>query len=160
MNRYVLLAVLVVANVATALLIVRDRHEHRLAFVAINKLDKARDELNIEFGRLQLEQAQAQYGVARSPYWPTVNGIGFAGATRASEDTTPVLPEEGLTPDDVFSDFSSGYLERGKDKMPKNAPSLPWRLNQDYRRDKQDMRQAPIDDGVLAFTRARELVEG
>ena len=57
MNRYVLLAVLVVANVATALLIVRDRHEHRLAFVAINKLDKARDELNIEFGRLQLEQA-------------------------------------------------------------------------------------------------------
>ena len=57
MNRYVLLAVLVVANVATALLIVRDCHEHRLAFVAINKLDKARDELNIEFGRLQLEQA-------------------------------------------------------------------------------------------------------
>ena len=57
MNRYVILAVLVVANVATALLVVRDRHEHRLAFIALNKLDKARDELNIEFGRLQLEQA-------------------------------------------------------------------------------------------------------
>ena len=57
MNRYVLLAVLVVANVATALLIVRDRHEHRQGFVALNRLEKARDELNIEFGRLQLEQA-------------------------------------------------------------------------------------------------------
>ena len=57
MNRYVILAVLVIANVATALLVVRDRHEHRLAFIALNKLDKARDELNIEFGRLQLEQA-------------------------------------------------------------------------------------------------------
>ena len=57
MNRYVILAVLVIANVATALLGVRDRHEHRLAFIALNKLDKARDELNIEFGRLQLEQA-------------------------------------------------------------------------------------------------------
>ena len=57
MSRYVLLAVLVIANVATALLVVRDRHEHRLAFIALNKLDKARDELNIEFGRLQLEQA-------------------------------------------------------------------------------------------------------
>ena len=57
MNRYVLLAVLVAANMATALLIVRDRHEHRLAFVALNRLDKARDELNLEFGRLQLEQA-------------------------------------------------------------------------------------------------------
>ena len=57
MNRYVLLAVLVVANVATALLIVRDRHEHRQAFVELSRLEKARDALNIEFGRLQLEQA-------------------------------------------------------------------------------------------------------
>jgi cell division protein FtsL len=57
MNRYVLLAVLVVANIATALLVVRDRHEHRLAFVALTKLEKSRDELNIDFGRRQLEQA-------------------------------------------------------------------------------------------------------
>ena len=57
MNRYVLLAVLVIANVATALLVVRDRHQHRLAFVALTKLEKTRDELNIEFGRMQLEQA-------------------------------------------------------------------------------------------------------
>ena len=52
-----LLAVLVQANVASALLIVRDRHEHRQAFVALTRLEKARDTLNIEFGRLQLEQA-------------------------------------------------------------------------------------------------------
>jgi len=57
MNRYVVLAVLVVANIATALLVVRDRHEHRLAFIALTRLEKARDDLNIEFGRLQLEQA-------------------------------------------------------------------------------------------------------
>ena len=57
MSRYFLLAVLVLANIATALLIVRDRHEHRQGFVALNRLEKARDELNIEFGRLQLEQA-------------------------------------------------------------------------------------------------------
>jgi cell division protein FtsL len=56
-NRYFVLAVLVLANVATALLIVRDRHEHRQAFIALNKLEKTRDALNIEFGRLQLEQA-------------------------------------------------------------------------------------------------------
>ena len=57
MTRYLLVAVLVVANVATALVLVRDRHEHRLQFIALTKLEKARDELNIEFGRLQLEQA-------------------------------------------------------------------------------------------------------
>ena len=57
MNRFLLIALLVVANVATALVLVRDRHEHRLQFIALTKLEKARDELNIEFGRLQLEQA-------------------------------------------------------------------------------------------------------
>ena len=57
MNRKVLLGLLILANVATALLVVRDRHEHRQAFVALTRLERARDELNIEFGRLQLEQA-------------------------------------------------------------------------------------------------------
>ena len=57
MNGAFLLGLLLAANVATALLIVRDRHEHRQGFVALNRLEKARDELNIEFGRLQLEQA-------------------------------------------------------------------------------------------------------
>ncbi|HQX91671.1 MAG TPA: cell division protein FtsL [Thermomonas sp.] len=55
--RGLLLTMLVLANIATALLIVRDRHEHRQAFVALTRLEKARDTLNIEFGRLQLEQA-------------------------------------------------------------------------------------------------------
>jgi hypothetical protein len=39
--------------------------------------------------------------------------------------------------------------------MPRNAATLPWRLNQEYRKDRQDMRQAPIDDGVLQFRRLR-----
>lgn len=57
MSGKLLLAALVVANVVTALLIVRDRHEHRQAFVELSRLEKSRDALNIEFGRLQLEQA-------------------------------------------------------------------------------------------------------
>lgn len=55
--RGLLLALLVLANLASALLLVRDRHEHRQAFIALNRLERARDELNIEYGRLQLEQA-------------------------------------------------------------------------------------------------------
>lgn len=53
----VLLAVLVVANVVTALAIVETRQHHRQLFVQVSKLERARDDLNIEFGRLQLEQA-------------------------------------------------------------------------------------------------------
>ncbi|RDZ27050.1 cell division protein FtsL [Lysobacter silvisoli] len=52
-----LLTVLVVANVASALAVVYARHQHRQYFVQLNKLDRERDDLNIEFGRLQLEQA-------------------------------------------------------------------------------------------------------
>ena len=32
-------------------------HEHRQLFTRLTRLEAARDELNIEFGRLQLEQA-------------------------------------------------------------------------------------------------------
>ena len=52
-----LLGVLVLANVASALAVVRARQEHREEFVVLTRLERARDELNIEFGRLQLEQA-------------------------------------------------------------------------------------------------------
>jgi len=53
----VVLALLVVANVLSAIAVVFARHEHRVLFIELTKLEKARDELNIEFGRLQLEQA-------------------------------------------------------------------------------------------------------
>ena len=57
MTTRLLLTVLVVANVATALAVVHARHRHRVLFVEASRLEKARDELNIDFGRLQLEQA-------------------------------------------------------------------------------------------------------
>ena len=73
---------------------------------------------------------------------------------------TPVMAVDDIPEEDDVFDFSSGYLQRGKHQMPRNAAVLPWRLNQEYRKDRVDMRQAPIDDGVLEFTRARELVGG
>lgn len=57
MTLRIVLIVLVVANVASALALVHARHRHRQSFVQLIRLEKARDELNIEFGRLQLEQA-------------------------------------------------------------------------------------------------------
>jgi cell division protein FtsL len=57
MMREFVIAALVLANVVTALLIVRDRQAHREAFIELTRLEKQRDELNIEFSRLQLEQA-------------------------------------------------------------------------------------------------------
>ncbi|WP_119717304.1 cell division protein FtsL [Cognatilysobacter tabacisoli] len=57
MTLRVLLTALLVANLVSALGVVHARHQHRQLFVQATRLEAARDELNIEFGRLQLEQA-------------------------------------------------------------------------------------------------------
>jgi cell division protein FtsL len=57
MTLRVLVTLLALANVISAIGVVHARHRHRQLFVELTKLEKARDELNIEFGRLQLEQA-------------------------------------------------------------------------------------------------------
>lgn len=57
MTARIVLAVLLVANVITAIGVVHARHQHRQLFVELTRLERARDELNIDFGRLQLEQA-------------------------------------------------------------------------------------------------------
>ena len=56
MSRFLLVA-MILASMASAIGVVYARHRHRLLFVELAKLEKVRDELNIEFGRLQLEQA-------------------------------------------------------------------------------------------------------
>ena len=66
----------------------------------------------------------------------------------------PYLPDDhGLEEDDIF-DFSSGYIQRAKHIMPKNAVAYPWRLNQEYVRDRKRMVRDPVDDGILRFYRA------
>ena len=67
------------------------------------------------------------------------------GATIAE----PVLPaDHDLVEDDIF-DFSSGYIQRSKHLMPKNAVAYPWRLNQEYVTDRKRMADDPIEDGIL-----------
>jgi len=57
MSRSMLLALLLAATVASAIAVVHARHRHRQLFVELSRAEKTRDALNIEYGRLQLEQA-------------------------------------------------------------------------------------------------------
>ncbi len=61
--------------------------------------------------------------------------------------------EAKLEEDDIF-DFSSGYIQRSKHIMPKNAIAYPWRLNQEYVVDRKRMASDPVDDGLLVFAKA------
>ncbi|MDR1076810.1 MAG: cell division protein FtsL [Xanthomonadaceae bacterium] len=53
----ILLVLVTLAVVATAIGVVYTRHQHRQLFGELMRLERERDELNIEFSRLQLEQA-------------------------------------------------------------------------------------------------------
>lgn len=57
MSARLLLALVIAANMLSAIAVVLARHQHRQSFIQLTQLEKTRDELNIDFGRLQLEQA-------------------------------------------------------------------------------------------------------
>ncbi len=48
---------LLICVLASALGVVWTRHENRVLFVSLSALQNQRDDLNIEYGRLELEQA-------------------------------------------------------------------------------------------------------
>lgn len=75
------------------------------------------------------------------------NGTDIALPVLTAED------EAKIEEDDIF-DFSSGYIQRGKHIMPRNAIDYPWRLNQEYLLDRKRMKTDPVDDGLLSFRRA------
>ena len=63
--------------------------------------------------------------------------------------------DAGITPQ-PFLDFSSGYVQRAIDMMPKQGSKAPWRLAQNYLVDLLQLRHGRIADGTLKFTRAAE----
>ncbi len=51
-----------------------------------------------------------------------------------------------------FMDFTSGYVLRALDQLPRQGDREPWRLRQSYLRDRRTIRKASLEDGVLRFT--------
>lgn len=54
MRSLVILALILVAGSAVSVVLLR--HQHRLAYVALQQAEQRRDQLNIEWGQLLLEQ--------------------------------------------------------------------------------------------------------
>ena len=68
--------------------------------------------------------------------------------------TPHLAPDHGLVENNAFDYFSSGYIKRASHLIPKSSNTPPWQISMDYRSDRQEMRHAPIDDGVLRFGKA------
>jgi cation diffusion facilitator CzcD-associated flavoprotein CzcO len=52
---------------------------------------------------------------------------------------------------DPWMDFSSGYVQRGNDRFPKQGERKPWRLYQNYALDLLSLRYSSIEDQELVF---------
>jgi monooxygenase len=63
---------------------------------------------------------------------------------------TPQAPHPALARDPII-DLQSGYVLRSVEQLPKQGPSAPWRLHQNYVKDVRLLRRGPIDD-AMAFS--------
>ena len=78
--------------------------------------------------------------------------------TATGTDTaTPRLRvgERDMAQRPMFTQFNPGYINRMLDAMPKQGEHAPWINPQVLKADKALIVDAPIDDGVLQYTRSR-----
>ena len=71
---------------------------------------------------------------------------GYADATPRKDASVEEAP---------WLDFSSGYVQRALDILPKQGMTKPWKLYQNYALDLVTLRYGKVDDGTLKFSKAR-----
>ena len=54
-----------------------------------------------------------------------------------------------------FLDFTSGYVQRALDQLPRQGTTRPWKLRQNYIQDLVTVRMGKLDDGTMRFKRRR-----
>ncbi|MFN8026775.1 MAG: NAD(P)/FAD-dependent oxidoreductase [Acidimicrobiia bacterium] len=72
--------------------------------------------------------------------------MGYTEAVAVNDD--PDMPRKPML------DLDAGYVKRAVDDFPKQGTG-PWSVMMRYDADRQRLRHAPVDDGVLRFSRAR-----
>ena len=66
---------------------------------------------------------------------------------RGLRQATPRIGNEQVSPE-PFVDFSSGYIQRVADQLPKQGNRKPWKLNQNYALDVMALRFGSVDDSM------------
>ena len=73
---------------------------------------------------------------------------------RMDRRRTPIVtprPDPSVT-EEPFLDFTSGYVQRALDRLPKQGSRRPWKLHQNYLLDFLALRLGALDDGQLIFS--------
>ncbi|WP_330457499.1 NAD(P)/FAD-dependent oxidoreductase [Streptomyces sp. NBC_00820] len=71
---------------------------------------------------------------------------------RGHTQVVPVATEADRAPESAMGDsLTSGYIARGDAVMPRQGTRAPWRIWNNYYRDRRALRRAPVDDPALRF---------
>ena len=76
-----------------------------------------------------------------------LNHMRDTGTSIATPHRDPNVEEE------PFLDFSSGYVQRAADVLPRQGKTKPWKLYQNYALDLVTLRYGRVDDGTMTFTK-------
>jgi monooxygenase len=68
---------------------------------------------------------------------------------------TPRQRDASVAPEPLIH-FSSGYIQRAIDELPRQGSKKPWRLYQNYVRDLISLRFGAVNDSALEFSRQRD----
>ena len=69
---------------------------------------------------------------------------------RGYHSATPTLSDVAVK-QEPWMDFSSGYVQRGVNRFPRQGERKPWKLHQNYALDLMNMRYARIADSEMKF---------
>ena len=66
---------------------------------------------------------------------------------------TPRDVEDSALDIGMFDQLHSGYVQRGKDALPRQGSKHPWKVLMHYEQDSKMLLEDPVDDGLLRFGR-------
>jgi hypothetical protein len=64
---------------------------------------------------------------------------------------TPLNRDPDVTAEPLLG-LSSGYVQRSKDRFPKQGSRFPWRVHQSYLRDYRALKVSGIHDDAMTFS--------
>ena len=71
---------------------------------------------------------------------------------RGYQQCTPRFAEDSVVTEPMIN-FTSSYVQRAMDTLPRQGSKRPWRVYQNYLKDLLMMRFGALDDGVMEFRR-------
>ncbi len=78
-------------------------------------------------------------------------------AARGYGECVPHVSDPAIN-EEPLMDFTSGYVLRSLDQLPKQGSKEPWKLRQNYPVDLRNLRHGSLDDGEMRFVPAARAV--